>query len=167
MLNLGGIFGALGRMLPGYMQGERQAIADNWQDLQNYNTVQAGQIQNAFQELTFPLAYNIYGDKAAQSRLQTLGGSMDLASRLLGLPGEFQSARISGQYSPLLRQAQAQRQLTAPDFTTMFNQLLQNPFGGGLFNQQQIPLTTEQQIRQQQAQAQNAMPNMPTTTVTP
>lgn len=165
MLNLGGIFGSIGRMLPGYMQGERQAIADNWRDLQNYNAVQAGQIQNAFQELTFPLAYNMYGDRAALSRLQTLGGSMDLAGRLLGLPGEFQASRIAGAYRPLLTEAGAQKTLNAPDYSTLIANMLPGLFGGGFTQQPQM--TTEQQLRQQQQQAQNTAPNMPTTTVTP
>lgn len=47
---LGGLFQSFGRLLPGYMQGERQAVQDNWNDLNQYNKVQAGQLQNMFDE---------------------------------------------------------------------------------------------------------------------
>ena len=40
--SLGSVVGALGSLLPGYMQGERQAVQDNWADLNYYNKAQAG-----------------------------------------------------------------------------------------------------------------------------
>ena len=36
-----------------YINGRRQAVADNWQDLSNYNQVAAGQLNNAFNMATF------------------------------------------------------------------------------------------------------------------
>ena len=36
-----------------YINGRRQAVADNWQDLSNYNQVLAGQLNNAFNMATF------------------------------------------------------------------------------------------------------------------
>lgn len=58
---LGGFFSSIGRMLPGYLEGERQAVQDNWSDLSNYNKVQEGQLNNAFTEETF-------GDRADMMR---------------------------------------------------------------------------------------------------
>lgn len=49
-----GALGQLGRLLPGFVQGERQAVADNWQDLTNYNNVLNGQLSNAFNVVTWP-----------------------------------------------------------------------------------------------------------------
>ena len=36
-----------------YINGRRQAVADNWQDLSNYNQIAAGQLNNAFNMATF------------------------------------------------------------------------------------------------------------------
>ena len=36
-----------------YINGRRQAVADNWQDLSNYNHILAGQLNNAFNMATF------------------------------------------------------------------------------------------------------------------
>ena len=52
-MNFFGMLGQIGRILPGYVQGRQQAIQDNWQDLQNYNTGFHGQLQNAFDQSTF------------------------------------------------------------------------------------------------------------------
>ena len=48
--NFFGALGAFSRALPGYVQGERMAVQDNWNDLNQYNKVQSGQIQNAWDE---------------------------------------------------------------------------------------------------------------------
>ena len=47
--NFFGALGAFSRALPGYVQGERMAVQDNWNDLNQYNKVQSGQIQNAWE----------------------------------------------------------------------------------------------------------------------
>lgn len=48
-----GVLGQLGRMLPGYVEGRRQAIQDNWQDMSNYNQMYHGQLQNAYDTATW------------------------------------------------------------------------------------------------------------------
>lgn len=45
--------GGLAGLLPGYLQGQRMAVNDNWNDLMKYNQAQAGQLQNAFTEATW------------------------------------------------------------------------------------------------------------------
>lgn len=52
--NFGSLFSAVGRALPGWIDGERLANEDNWRDLSNYNQVQAGQFDNAWTEATWP-----------------------------------------------------------------------------------------------------------------
>lgn len=64
------IFGSIGRILPGYVKGQRNAIKDNWQDLANYNNVQAGQLANAFTEATFGHNVDMFQDARDNSRLQ-------------------------------------------------------------------------------------------------
>lgn len=65
--------GALGSVLPNYIQGQRQAIQDNWTDLMNYNKAQQGQLENAFLETTFgprlDMFYNSAFDKDIQSTM--------------------------------------------------------------------------------------------------
>ena len=75
-MNFFGVLGQLGRLLPGYVEGRRQAIQDNWQDLSNYNQIQHGQMKNAFEAATFEnqLANNSYmSDLARLSAMQSLG----------------------------------------------------------------------------------------------
>lgn len=108
MLNLGGIFGAIGRMLPGYIQGREMAIQSNWNDLNQYNQTLAGQLQNAFNEVTMPLAYNRYYDAATISRNQARWANADWWTRAIGLPGEFATAAIKAGWAPELANQQAQ-----------------------------------------------------------
>lgn len=63
--------GALGSLFPGYIQGQRMANQDNWQDLMNWNNVQAGQQSNLFTEATWQPRLNIAWDNALNSGFQT------------------------------------------------------------------------------------------------
>lgn len=65
-------FGSIGRILPGYVEGHRNAVKDNWDDLQNYNTVQQGQLANAFTEATFGNNVDMHYDARNLSRLNYL-----------------------------------------------------------------------------------------------
>lgn len=66
-----GALGALGSLMPGYIQGREAAIKGNWQDAEKFNTVRLGQLQNLFTEETYPLAYNRAVDDASISRMAT------------------------------------------------------------------------------------------------
>lgn len=71
MLSLN-FLGALSSLLPGYIQGRRQAIQDNWQDLQNYNNIQQGQLNNAFTEATWQPRLDMFADNAKRNNAVTL-----------------------------------------------------------------------------------------------
>lgn len=71
MLNF---LGAISSLLPGYVQGRRQAIADNWQDLQNYNNIQQGQLANAFTEATWQPRLDMFADNANLNNLRLRRG---------------------------------------------------------------------------------------------
>ena len=98
MLN---IFGAFGRLLPGYVQGERQAIQDNWQDLSNYNSVQAGQIQNAWNESIFNPSLSMVYDQMLASEMGLLNNGMDLLVNQMAFPGRLGQAGAFSAYGPL------------------------------------------------------------------
>lgn len=51
--NFLGALGQIGRYLPGYIDGRERAIQANWNDLNQFNQVQAGQMSNAFAADTF------------------------------------------------------------------------------------------------------------------
>ncbi len=105
--NIFGAIGALGRLLPGYVQGERQAVEDNWRDLNQYNQVQRGQIQNAFSEATFEPAVQMYGLSLQDALNKTELGSMQAALQRFAFPGMAQGTVNMGEIMPYIMPAQA------------------------------------------------------------
>lgn len=83
---LGGLFQSFGRLLPGYMQGERQAVQDNWNDLNQYNKAQAGQLQNMFDENAMKHRLNILQDRAIEEGYQREAMGDDLMVKNWQLP---------------------------------------------------------------------------------
>lgn len=141
MLNF---LGALSSLLPGYVQGRRQAIQDNWQDLNNYNNVQAGQLSNAFTEATWQPRLDMFADQAINSGLNTLVNGMNTATHAARFPGDLYTMYNYSMFAPTqsyqdnLMKILAQRML-------MGNQDL---FRQSLFPQQQgmnpAPSSTQQ-----------------------
>ena len=78
---LGGLFQSFGRLLPGYMQGERQAVQDNWTDLNQYNKAQAGQLQNMFDENAMRDRLQILKDNAITGNFQRHAAGQDLKGK--------------------------------------------------------------------------------------
>lgn len=81
-----GALGAVGRLLPGYMQGERQAVQDNWNDLNQYNKAQAGQLQNMFDENVMPDRIQIAKDNAMTNNYQRWAAGFDLGVKAAQYP---------------------------------------------------------------------------------
>ena len=103
----------------GYIQGRRQAIADNWNDLNQYNNVLSGQLKNAFNMQTFGDAAQIAHNKALSSDASTAltGATADLgiaeAGQALsqGLPATQVAAKIAqleATKATIMRRAQQQ-----------------------------------------------------------
>jgi len=84
-----GALGMVGRLLPGYMQGERQAIQDNWTDLNQYNKVQAGQLQNMFDENAMRDRLQMLRDNAMINNYQRWAAGLDLGVKAAGFPVEI------------------------------------------------------------------------------
>ena len=107
-------FGAIGRMLPGYVQGERQAIADNWNDLEKYNKVQAGQLENAFTEDTYNPRFNIMLHNTARSQMGMEQDLMNLNLNYARYPGLMDVALVNSESAgPLAAQQAAMHMLIA------------------------------------------------------
>lgn len=88
-MNFLGALGAVGRLLPGYIKGEQQANADNWNDLLNYNKVQAGQLQNMFDENAMRHRLNMVEDAARIQNAQRWAADLDLGVKAAGYPVEI------------------------------------------------------------------------------
>lgn len=111
MLN---IFGAFGRLLPGYMQGEQQAIKDNWYDLNQYNQVQAGQIQNAWDEATFNPRLTMVQHAVDMSDMGVQNAGMDYLVNLAALPGRLGSADVYSAFNPWAQRMAYEAQMQNP-----------------------------------------------------
>jgi hypothetical protein len=81
-----GALGAVGRLLPGYVNGERQANSDNWNDLKNYNAVQAGQLQNIFDEQAMRDRLQMMRDNAMINNYQRWAAGLDLGVKSAQYP---------------------------------------------------------------------------------
>lgn len=112
-LDFGNLFAAIGRTLPGFVEGERMAVQDNWNDLNQYNRVQAGQLQNAFDEAVFQPRIDMMYDQGKLSGITLTNTGMQLAQNRAMHPALMAAAQAASQYAPqlaLLKQ-QAQQQL--------------------------------------------------------
>lgn len=98
--DFGSLFTALGRALPGFVEGERLANQDNWKDLENYNNVQRGQLENAWTEATWdPRLYNTWAN-AANNDIMLQASGMELANRLAAQPGQQTRNWLFSDYAP-------------------------------------------------------------------
>lgn len=97
-----GIMGQIGRLVPNYVDGYRQAWADNWRDANQYNQIQSGQMQNAFASAAFAPELNMLYDRAGISRDQAdmSGGNFGLYA--LAYPYLQQAALMQAQSQPSL-----------------------------------------------------------------
>lgn len=94
--------GGLANLLPGYVQGQRQAIQDNWQDLMNYNRAQQGQLSNVFTEATWQPRVDMFQDAWLNSLLNTYGHIADARQKEILRPySELQAGAYTYYAQPL------------------------------------------------------------------
>ena len=114
-----------------YINGRRQAVADNWQDLSNYNQVLAGQLNNAFNMATF--------DPRVRST-EAITQSNEQATALNGASTDQALAQIALQNKNGVPAANVQAQLAAYNFYKQYyDQLASNPLQYGAFMQLNNP----------------------------
>lgn len=99
-MNFGSIFGGLARVLPGYVQGQRQAVQDNWTDLMNYNKTQMGQLENAFTEATFGPRLDMLHNEVRNSDITTAMNGLQFGQFLTRFPADLQSNFYYQQWYP-------------------------------------------------------------------
>lgn len=95
--------GSLASLLPGYVQGQRMAVNDNWSDLMKYNQAQQGQQANAFTEATWQPRLDMFYNSAYDSKMNTAGNFMDLMTKWWALPGMMGSSMVDSTYGPIAR----------------------------------------------------------------
>lgn len=117
---LGGFASALGRVLPGYVNGYRMAISDNWGDLNNYNKVQAGQLENMFNEQTMPYRMSIAQDAALNSQLGYENNYNNYQLSLARLPGMLNIARGFSGASEVLGKNLGEMMMSKSDWLNQF-----------------------------------------------
>lgn len=93
--------GSLAGLLPGYMQGQRQAVKDNWTDLFNYNRGRQEQLSNLFTEATWQPRLDMVWNQGADSSMGASANAMRLGVMYAGLPGEMGNAWIRSMYDPM------------------------------------------------------------------
>ena len=114
-----------------YINGRRQAVADNWQDLSNYNHILAGQLNNAFNMATF--------DPRVRST-EAVAQSNEQANALGGAQTDQALAQIALQNKNGVPAANVQAQLAAYNFYKQYyDQLASNPLQYGAFMQLNNP----------------------------
>lgn len=92
--------GGLASLLPNYIQGQRMANQDNWQDLMNYNNVQAGQMSNAFTEATWQPRLNMAWNSGMDSNYRTMNNAMQTATNYAAWPWALMNAQAQSMYAP-------------------------------------------------------------------
>ena len=100
--------GGLASLLPGYIQGQRMANQDNWQDLMNYNQVQQGQLSNLFTEATWQPRMDMFRNSWIDSHAQTYGNLENMRLSEIMRPYREQEALWYNYYSPQLAPIGAQ-----------------------------------------------------------
>lgn len=149
-----------------YINGRRQAVADNWQDLSNYNQIAAGQLNNAFNMATFDPRVRIAESQAQLGEQNAgLGGIMTdqylrhiAAQNKLNIPDLSASAQATGfNYQQALYNHNI-RMLTDPNYARTYFAL-----GLGL-GTPQVQSTQQSQAQSQggaTVQTPTGVPNLP------
>lgn len=99
------VLGAIGALLPGYMEGHRKAVQDNWNDLNQYNNVQKGQLDNMWTEDTYDMRYKNMAYNTTDSFMKTLENLRQTRLAEAQFGGQYAAAALRGQYLPALEQA--------------------------------------------------------------
>ncbi len=137
-MDFGNLFAAIGRALPGFVEGERMAVQDNWNDLNEYNKVQAGQLENAFTEQTFNPRMQIVYDAARNSGLGVLNNRMTTAQNWMLHPALMARNYYASLYAP--QNAQLEQQMLAGMYRQMPGMLASAGASGGGLNPMDIAL---------------------------
>lgn len=124
-----GWLGGLMSLMPGYLDGQRQANKDNWDDLKNFNNVQAGQIKNAFDEVTFEPRVGMEELGFENGKLNLWDHSLRSAVDTAWLPSHLADANTHAQFAPELSFMKTYSELAQPIWMQQYYNAM---MGGGM-----------------------------------
>ena len=132
-----GAISQLGRLLPGYIEGERAAIKDNWNDLEQFNKNLNAEMSNALNALTFEDQARSVRDQAAMIGDQSSQSYMNLFNNYLGWGNQLAgTAALTPEQTMALKQALYNVQMTnaanAPAQQSLLMQFYQNAINNRL-----------------------------------
>lgn len=125
----GSLLGALSSALPGYVQGQRLAVGDNWGDLENYNRVQQGQYANAFTAATWQPRINMFNNASYRDDFNTQAALYNLAQQYAWLPWNLSTAQGFGVAAPRMVPKMITQMMNAWDKVGQYGMF---PGAGGL-----------------------------------
>lgn len=108
MLNF---LGAIGRMLPGYTEGHRQAVQDNWNDLNQFGRVQEQQLKNMWTEDTYDMRYKQAAYDVENSFMNTMMNLMNYRRNQAMYPYLYEADITKARYANPLAAAQGAAQV--------------------------------------------------------
>lgn len=120
-----GFFSSVGQLLPGYLEGQRQAVEDNWNDLNQYNQVQEGQLENLFNEQTMDERLQMMRDARDRAHMSTLNDAMTLELNQAYQPGRLVYGLQFSNFSPRMSELLYGTQTRQADFA---NQWWMDPY---------------------------------------
>ena len=144
-----------------YINGRRQAVADNWQDLSNYNQIAAGQLNNAFNMATFDPRVRIAESQAQLGEQNTaLGGAMtDQYLRHIAVQNKLNIPDLSASAQQALYNHNI-KLLTDPDYARTYYALGLG-LGLGIPQAQSTKNSQAQSQGNGSVQTQTGIPNLP------
>lgn len=109
----------------GFLGGWRQANQDNWQDLQNYNTVAKGQLENAYTLATFDPAVRAAWDQGAIADMTAATSALntDMALAKGQQVAQSQNQLVGGQIQNQLTALELQKQQLEQQIAALKQQL--------------------------------------------
>lgn len=135
--SFGSFLGQVGRVLPGYVEGYRNAVKDNWSDMANYNTVEKGQIDNLYNMVTFGNDVDRSNYNTEIARLSLLRGAGDTGLYLAGYPGMLADRMAYSAFAPLT--AGNRQAASWLESQWLINQLLSGNFNPGMRGNGAVP----------------------------
>ena len=105
--NFANLLGGLMNLMPMYLQGRQQAITDNWNDYEKWNTVKKGQLEALVKEQTAANDIAESDSKLNNSLYGMHGNAMGLAQAQALHPGKVTQGRILSAWTPWMMNQRA------------------------------------------------------------
>jgi len=130
--SFGSFLGQVGRVLPGYVEGYRNAVSDNWNDMKNYNEVHQGQRENLLNDMLVPYDFRREVAQSGDAELRHYVNALNTDLHRRMFPGNAAMADAFSGFAPhaaALNYGNQLRQLMLIERMLLSGRLM--PFGQG------------------------------------